>query len=48
MIILTIKSSVLRVRPIPTSASIRKWLAGDKLGKLAGQVCMKLCIKSVR
>ena len=35
-------------RSIPTLASIRKWLAEDKLGSQAGQVCMKLCIKSVR
>lgn len=35
-------------RPIPTLASIRKWLAEEKLGSQAGQVCIKLCIKSVR
>lgn len=34
------------MRPIPTLASNLKWLVEVKLGGLAGQVCMKLCMKT--
>jgi len=33
-------------RPIPTLASKVKLLVEDKLAKLAGQVCMQLCMES--
>jgi hypothetical protein len=34
------------MRPIPTLASKVKLLVEDKLGSLAGQVCMQLCMES--
>ena len=33
------------VGSIPTLASIYKWLIEDKLERLAGPVCMKLCME---
>jgi len=36
------------MRPIPTLASIVKWLVELKLASFGGPVCMKLCMPAAR